>query len=390
MTDFIALERRYEFDVYPKREIVIVKGQNARLWDDRGREYIDCVAGHGVANLGHGNEAVLNAITEQAARLITCSGVFFNDTRALFLEKLLGIAPRNLTRAFLCNSGTESVEAAIKFARFTTRKTDFVSAVRGFHGRTLGALSATFNPKYRDDFQPLIPGFVFAPFNNFEKLAEKITDRTAGVILEIVQGEGGVYVGNEAYFRAVQDLCRRKEVLLILDEVQTGFCRTGKMFAVEHFGLEPDMMCLAKSIAGGIPMGAVLCADAIRVPEGKHGSTFGGNPLASAAGIAAIDYMTKNRLDEQARDKGNSFVERLKLESIPLIQEIRHLGLMIGIELKEKVKPYIEALMTEGVLALPAGPSVLRLLPPLTIPEEDLERVREKLLAVLRHSPDPA
>ena len=384
MKDYIALERKYEFDVYPKRDVVIVRGLNSRLWDDRGKEYIDCVAGHGVANLGHSNSAVLNAIAEQAGRLLTCSGVFFNDTRALFLEKLIGIAPHNLTRAFLCNSGSESIEAAIKFARFTTRKTDFVSAVRGFHGRTMGALSATFNPKYREDFQPLVPGFTFAPFNNFEKLEEKITERTAGIILEIIQGEGGVHVGNEEYFSKIRALCSRNGILLIIDEVQTGFCRTGKMFAVEHYGLEPDLMCLAKSIGGGIPMGAVLCSPAIGVPEGRHGSTFGGNPLASAAGIAAIDFMIENRLDEQARDKGNYLVDGIKRESIPLIQEIRHKGLMIGIEMKERVKPYIEALMAHGLLALPAGPSVLRLLPPLTIPYEDLDLVREKISTVLR------
>ena len=383
MMNFLELENTYSFDVYPKRNIVIVSGKGAKVWDDKGREYLDCVAGHGVANVGHCNEKVIEALIKQAKKIITCTGTFYNDTRARLLEKLVGIAPDNLKKAFLCNSGTESVEAAIKFARYTTRKTEFVCAMRGFHGRTMGALSATFNPKYKKEFEPLVPGFSFVPFNNFEKLAEKVSKNTAGVILEIVQGEGGVNIGDSNYFSQVKKFCDEVGVMLIIDEVQTGFCRTGKMFAVEHFHLEPDMMCVAKAMAGGIPMGAVLCSEKIKVPLGKHGTTFGGNPLASAAAIAAIDFMIENDLAQQAAEKGKYFGDKFKALNFSRVRDVRNLGLMIGIELKEKVKPYILQLMAEGILALPAGTTVLRLLPPLTITYEELDVVIEKIAKVI-------
>jgi len=383
MTDFKKLEQTYEFDVYPKREIVLVRGKNARVWDSEGKEYIDCVAGHGVASIGHCNEKVIEAVEKQARQLISCPGTFYNDARASLLEKLMSIAPKSLKRAFLCNSGTETVEAAIKFARFTTKRKEFITAMRGFHGRTMGAMSATFNPEYRKDFEPIVEGFHYVPFNNFEKLLEKVNDQTAAVILEIVQGEGGVHIGDRDYFAKVRKLCNERNLLLIIDEVQTGFCRTGKMFACNHFDLEPDILCLAKAIAGGLPMGAVLCSDKIEAPVGKHGSTFGGNPLVCAAAIAAIDYMLENRLDEQARAKGDYFVEKIEQHSFANVREIRHLGLMIGIELKDKSTPYLLKLMEKGVLALPAGATVLRLLPPLTISYEDLDFVAEQLAGVL-------
>ncbi|MBI2090786.1 MAG: acetylornithine/succinylornithine family transaminase [Deltaproteobacteria bacterium] len=383
MTDFKQLEQTYEFDVYPKREIVLVRGKNAKVWDSEGREYIDCVAGHGVANIGHCNDRVIEALEQQARQLINCPGTFYNDTRARLLEKLVSIAPKSLKRAFLCNSGTETVEAAIKFARFTTKRKEFICAMRGFHGRTMGAMSATFNPEYRKDFEPVVEGFHYVPFNNFEKLAEKVNDQTAGVILEIVQGEGGVHVGRKDYFTKVRDLCEERDLLLIVDEVQTGFCRTGKMFASNYFDLEPDILCVAKAIAGGLPMGAVLCSEKVEPPMGKHGSTFGGNPLACAAAIAAIDYMVENRLDEQAREKGDHFVGKLSGHAFANVREIRHLGLMIGIELKEKSTPYLAKLMEKGVLALPAGATVLRFLPPLTISYEEMDFVLEKLTEVL-------
>jgi len=383
MMDFKGLEKQYEFDVYPKRDLVLVRGRNARVWDDQGKEYIDCVAGHGVANVGHCNEKVVAAIEKQARQLISCSGIFYNDARALILQKLVSIAPRSLQRAFLCNSGSESIEAAIKFARFTTKRKDFICAMRGFHGRTMGAMSATFNPEYRKDFEPIVHGFHYVPFNHFGKLKETVNDDTAGVIMEIVQGEGGVNIGNGEYFADVRKLCDERGILLIIDEVQTGFCRTGKMFACNHFDLEPDIMCLAKAIAGGLPMGAVLCSDKVQIPFGKHGSTFGGNPLACAAAIAAIDYMLENRLDEQAKDKGDYFVGKLKEHKFANVREVRNLGLMIGIELKEKSTPYISKLIEKGVLAMPAGATVLRLLPPLTISKEELDFVVEKLVEVL-------
>jgi len=384
MKDYKELEEKYEFEVSPKRDLVLVKGKNAKVWDDKGEEYIDCVTGYGVASIGHCNEDVIEAINEQAKKLITCSGLFYNDIRALLLEKLINIAPKNLKKGFLCNSGSESIESTIKFARFTTKKTEFVCAMRSFHGSTMGASSATFNPKYREDFKPLVPGFNFVPFNNFEKLKEKVNENTAAIILEIVQGEGGVNMGKEEYFKKVRELCDEKNILLIIDEVQTGFCRTGKMFACMHFNIQPDILCLAKSIAGGIPMGAVLCSDKIKFDINKHVTTFGGNPLSCAASIAAIDYMIKNKLDKQAKEKGEYFLKKFKAHKLDKVREVRGLGLMIGIELKEKAKPYILKLMEEGVLVLLAGPLVIRLLPPLTISYEELDIVIEKLVEVLK------
>jgi acetylornithine/LysW-gamma-L-lysine aminotransferase len=383
MTDFTELEKIYEFDVYPKRDLVLSRGKGARVWDINGKEYIDCVAGHGVANIGHCNEKVVAALREQSQRLISCSMTFYNDTRARFLEKLLSVAPQNLKRAFLCNSGTEAVEAAIKFARFTTKKKEFITAMRGFHGRTMGSLSATFNPEYRKEFEPIVPGFKYVPFNNYDKLKDGLTEDTAAVILEIVQGEGGVHVGGGDYFKQVQALCNTKNILLIIDEVQTGFCRTGKMFACNHFDLKPDILCVAKAMGGGVPIGAVICSDKIQPPVGKHGSTFGGNPLACAAGIAAIDYMLETRLAEQAQEKGEYFVGKIKQHAFANVRETRHLGLMIGIELKEKGQPYLVKLMEEGVLAMPAGATVLRFLPPLVITKEELDFVAQKVVEVL-------
>ena len=383
MTNFIELEKAYEFDVYPKRDLVLVRGLDAKVWDVDGKEYIDCVGGHGVANIGHCNERVIEAIDRQSRQLISCSMTFYNDTRARFLEKLLSITPKNLKRAFLCNSGTEAIEAAIKFVRFTTKKKEFITAMRGFHGRTMGAMSATFNPEYRKDFEPIVPGFKYVPFNNFEKLKDAVSDDTAAILLEVVQGEGGIHVGSADYFMRVRQLCDERNILLILDEVQSGFCRTGRMFACNHFDLEPDILCLAKAIAGGVPMGAVVCSEKIQPPMGKHGSTFGGNPLACAAGIAAIDFMLESKLDEQARDKGDFFVGELKQHKFANVREIRHLGLMIGIELKEKSQPYLVKLMEQGVLAMPAGATVLRFLPPLVITKEELDFVARKVIEVL-------
>jgi len=383
MKDYKAITQQYEIDVYPRRDVVLVRGKGARVWDDQGNEYIDMAAGISVANVGHSNDKVVEAISKQAATLITCPNTFYNDTKAIFLEKLFSIAPKNLTKAFLTNSGTEAIEAAIKFARLNTKKTKFIAAMKGFHGRTMGALSATYKKEYREGFEPLVPGFSFVPFNNFEKLAEAVDDDTAGIILEPIQGEGGINIGQKEYFQKVRQLCNEKNILLIIDEIQTGFCRTGKMFAIEYLGIEADMMTLAKSIAGGFPMGALLCSDKIAVEKSKHGSTFGGNPLACAAGIAAIDFMLENKLWEQAKAKGKYFKEKLEKHPLSKVREIRIIGLMIGIELKDKSQPVILELLNHKILSLPAGTTVLRMLPPLVISYEDLDTVIEILVKVL-------
>jgi acetylornithine/LysW-gamma-L-lysine aminotransferase len=384
MKDYKALTQKYEIDVYPRRDVVLVKGKGARMWDDQGNEYIDMSSGISVANVGHSNDKVVEAISNQAAKLITCANTFYNDTRALFLEKLFSITPKNMTKAFITNSGAEAVEASIKFARLTTKKTKFITAMKGFHGRTMGALSATYKKEYKEDFEPLVPGFSSVPFNNFEKLAAAVDDDTAGIILELVQGEGGINIGDKEYFNAVRKLCDEKNILLIIDEIQTGFCRSGKMFAIEHYGIEADMMMLAKSIGGGFPMGVLLCSDKIKAGHGKHGSTFGGNPLACAAGIAAIDFMLENKLWEQAEAKGKYFYDKLSAHNLAAVREIRVFGFMIGIELKDKSQPVIVELLKRRILSLPAGTTVLRLLPPLVISYEDLDTVIKNLVEILQ------
>jgi acetylornithine/LysW-gamma-L-lysine aminotransferase len=289
MEDIITIENRYNSGVYAKREVVIVRGQGALLYDAAGKEYIDCVGGQGTANLGHAHPAILAAITSQAGRLISCPEMFYNDQRAALMARLIQLAPPGIARLFLCNSGTEAVEAAIKFARATSGRTGIVAAMRGFHGRTFGALSATWNKKYREPFEPLVPDFRHVPYNNLERLEQAVDETTAAVILEVVQGESGVYPGERNFLLGAQEVCRQRGAALIIDEVQTGFGRTGRMFALEHHELQPDLVCLAKSIAGGIPMGAVLIGERLgEIPTGIHGSTFGGNPLACAAALAAL------------------------------------------------------------------------------------------------------
>ena len=375
------LEERYALPVYPRRGVTIVRGEGALLWDDQGSEYLDCAAGVGVASIGHANPAVAAALAHQAESLITCPGIFFNDTRGRLMKKLVEVTPPGLERVFLCNSGTESTEAAIKFARKTTGRNGLVTAMRGFHGRTLGALSATF--KYRDAFEPLLPNCSFVPLNNIDKLDAAIDDNTAAIILEPVQGEGGVRPANADYLAGARQLCDERGALLIIDEVQTGFCRTGAFFACQHHDLSPDILCLAKGIAGGVPMGAVVCSEGIDPGIGTHGSTFGGNPLACAAALAAIEFMQTQQLAEQARVKGDYFASQFNARLPERVRDVRQIGLMIGIELKEKATPYLQALLNQGILALPAGPTVIRLLPPLVITQEQLDTVIDKLRLVL-------
>jgi len=380
----MTLEDGHTSGVYTKRPLIIVRGEGARVWDAQGQAYIDCVGGHGVVNVGHCHPRVVAAIREQAGRLITCPESFYNDRRAELQAELVRIAPPGLERVFLCNSGTEAVEGAIKFARLVTGRLGIVAAKNGFHGRTLGALSATWRPQYRRPFEPLLPGFVHVPYNDAEALEEAIGDDTAGVILEVVQGEGGVRPGRGDYLRRAQVLCRERGVLFIVDEVQTGFGRTGRMFACEHHGLEPDMLCLAKAIAGGIPMGAVLLGPRVgELPSRVHGSTFGGNPLACAAALAAIHTIKEEALPQRAAELGAYFLSRLGDVDSPLIREVRGLGLMVGIELKRRARPYLAALMERGVLALSAGPIVMRFLPPLVIGRNELETVARSVEEVL-------
>jgi acetylornithine/LysW-gamma-L-lysine aminotransferase len=374
--DWIELEAQHTSGVYPKRPLAIVRGEGARVWDADGRAYIDCAGGQGAANLGHAHPAIVEAISRQAARLISCPEIFYNDQRALLLAALTAAAPPGMARAFLCNSGTEAIEAALKIARLSTGRTGIVAAMRGFHGRTMGALSATWTPAYREPFAPLVPGFAHVPYNDLCALDAAIGPETAAVLLETVQGEGGVHPAQAGYLAGAQELCEHRGALLIVDEVQTGFGRTGRFFACERYGIVPDLMAVAKSMAGGLPMGACLIGPNVAaLPPMAHGSTFGGNPLACAAALATIEVMGRERLAERADRLGGRLMDQLRAIRSPMIREVRGMGLLVGVELKSKVTPVLQGLQERGVLALPAGGTVLRLLPPLVISEDDLDAV---------------
>ena len=384
MQEIIALEDRHTSGLNVKRPIALVRGQGALVWDADGRAYIDCMTGHGVATLGHCHPEVTAAIQAQAATLVACSEAVYNDQRAALMEELTHHTPGDLKRVFLCNSGAESIEAAIKFARFFTGRTDVVAAMRGFHGRTMGALSATWNAKYRDPFLPLVPGFHHVPFNNLAAMENALTDQTAAVIIEVIQGEGGVHPADPAYLEGLRALCTQRGVLLIIDEVQTGMGRTGRWFACEHFGVLPDILCLGKALGGGVPMGAVIWREALgTLPAGIHGSTFGGNPLACAASRAVVRVMARDDLPGRAARLGDKLLTDLRTIRNPLIREVRGRGLMVGVELRQRATQVLRALMGHGVLAMPAGSTVVRLLPPLVIAEEQLDQVVEAMAQAL-------
>ena len=374
-------EDQFMGNLYQRFPVTIEKGLGAHVWDTDGKEYIDCMGGYGVALVGHRNERVVNAIKTQIEKIITVHSSLYNKTREEFLEKLINIAPKNLTQVHLNNSGAEAVEAAIKFARKFTGKKGMIAMNGSYHGKSMGALSLTFNPKYRKIFQPLVEKVSFSRFGDIDSLRSSIDDETGFVILEPIQGESGIIVAPDGFLQDVRKLCDEKGILLIFDEIQSGFGRTGRMWASEHWNTSPDIMCLAKGIAGGVPMGATLVRPDILacMSKGEHSSTFGGNPLSCAAGIGAIEALTKDGLIENADKMGKKFFEGLKQlkEKHKIIREIRGKGLMIGIELKFEVKDILMDGINKGILLLYSGRNIIRLLPPLVITEDDISRVLE-------------
>ena len=366
-------------NLYQKFPVTIEKGKGAHVWDINGKEYIDCMGGYGVALVGHRNDRVVNAIKSQLEKIITVHSSLYNKTREEFLENLISIAPKGLSQVHLNNSGTEAVEAAIKFARKFTHKKGMVAMNGSYHGKSMGSLSLTFNPKYRNEFQPLVEKVLFSPFGDIDALRSTIDDDTGFVILEPIQGESGIHVAPDGFLQDVRKLCDEKGILLVFDEIQSGFGRTGRMWASEHWNTIPDIMCLAKGIAGGVPMGATLVRPDILacMKKGEHSSTFGGNPLSCAAGIGAIHALTKDGLIENAEKMGRVFqegLERLKNKH-KIIREVRGKGLMIGVELKFEVKDILMGAIQNGVLLLYSGRNIIRLLPPLVITKEDILKV---------------
>lgn len=370
-------------NLYQRFPVTIEKGEGSHVWDVNGKEYIDCMGGYGVALVGHRNPRVVEGIKKQLDKIITVHSSLYNKTRETFLESLIKIAPNGLTQVHLNNSGAEAVEAAIKFARKYTGKKGMVAMKGSYHGKSMGALSLTFNPKYRKSFSTLIEKVSFSTFGDIDSLHSSIDDDTGFVIMEPIQGESGIHVAPEGFLQETRKICDEKGILLIFDEIQAGLGRTGRMWASEHWNTVPDIMCLAKGIAGGVPMGATLVRPEILacITKGEHSSTFGGNPLSCAAGIATIQALTEDGLVGNAEKMGKIFHEglnRLK-EKYKIIREVRGKGLMIGVEMKFEVKDILLDGIKNNVLFLYSGRNVLRFLPPLVINEEDISKVLEKL-----------
>jgi acetylornithine/LysW-gamma-L-lysine aminotransferase len=375
-----TLESAYNSGGVGRRPVAIVRARGAHLWDSDGNQYIDCAASQGWANVGHSHPLVTEAIHRQLDIYVAGQESSFNDQRALWMRDLAGVLQQSLNwntcHIHPSNSGTEANEAALKFARYITGKKKIVAAKRAFHGRTMGALALTWNPKYRQPFEPLVPEVIHIAFDDGNSAAEAIDRDTAAVVVEIVQGEGGVYPGSGEYFKLLRELCDAQGALLVVDEIQTGVGRTGRWLAAEHHRLSPDVITLGKSIGGGLPMGVTAWrGDLGQFKSGLHGSTFGGNPLACAASRAVIQVMAEEQLAARADWLGKWL--RSELDSLPRnkVREVRGLGLMLGLQLRGKVTPILQQLMDRGVWALPAGLNVLRLLPPLVIEEEDLQKV---------------
>ena len=376
-------EDQYLGNLYQRFPVTIEKGLGAHVWDVNNKKYIDCMGGYGVALVGHRNERVVNAIKSQLDKIITVHSSLYSKTREEFLETLFKLAPKGLTQAHLNNSGAEAIEAGMKFARKFTGKKGMVAMNGSYHGKSMGALSLTFNPKYRKSFQPLVEKVTFSPFGNIESLRETIDDDTAFIILEPIQGESGIHVAPDGFLQDVRKLCDDNGILLIFDEIQAGLGRTGRMWASEHWDTAPDILCIAKGIAGGVPMGVTMVRPDILdcISKGEHSSTFGGNPLSCAAGTATLQALTQDGLIDNADKMGKLFrdgLERLK-EKHTIIREIRGKGLMIGIELKFEVKNILMEGIEKNLLLLYSGRNILRLLPPLVITEEEVTKSLEIL-----------
>lgn len=380
-------EDTYLGNLYQRFPINISKGKGAIVWDVSGKEYIDCMGGYGVALIGHCNDRVVNAIKNQSEKLITCHMSIYNNVRLEFLEKMSKISPKKLSKIFFSNSGAESTEAALKFSRKFTGKSGIIAMSGGYHGKTFGALSVTHNEKYRKSFQPLLEGVKFVPYSNPSKIEESLDDSIGTVIIEPIQGETGIIVPSDGVLQQIRKICDQNNLVLIFDEIQTGLGRTGRMWAGEHWSTTPDIMCLAKGIAGGLPMGLTLCKpeilDAMKV--GEHSSTFAGNPLSCSAGIATIESIIEENLVENAAKVGNIFKNGLfqLKENHRIVRDVRGLGLMLALELRFDIKDILFDGIKEGLLMLYSGRNIIRLLPPLVLDEVKVAKtlsIMDKLL----------
>src|SRR5437868_7830160 len=369
------------------RGLRLVRAEGSYLWDDRDRRYLDLMTNYGVNLLGHSHPEVTAAITNQAARLTNAHQSFDTPARDDFLQALGALLPPPLTRISFGNSGAEAVEAAMKYARVATGRTGIVATHRAYHGRTFGALAATADAKYRDPFAPMLEGVRHVPFDDLDALNKVLDDSVGAVIVEPIQGEGGVRVPADGYLKAVRERCDARGILLICDEIQTGF-RTGSPFAFTREDIVPDILCLSKSIANGLPIGVTVTTEAVseRVPKGSHGSTFAGNPLVCAAGAATLRVLADETLHSHAASAGTRFQKRVRDLRLPQIREVRGRGLMQAIELKNPATSVIKAMQERGVLVLPGGGTVIRFLPSILIQDDQLDEGIAALAEALRQT----
>lgn len=387
MKNYNLIQQKYIAGTYVNRGITLVEGKGVYLQDTEGTTYLDMMSNYGVSIFGHHHQAITKALTDQLARLTTLHGSFVNDLRTVSAQKLIAACGGGLKQVYFANSGAEAIEAALKFTVLFTGKKRFIACLNGYHGKTLGALSATGEEKYRLAYKPLLWQFNHIKYNDVKALETAITPETAAFIIEPIQGEGGICLPSQHYLTKVRQLCDKYQVLLIIDEIQTGCGRTGKFLASAESGINYDIVCLGKGIAGGIPIGLTLLSEKVAssLYKGAHSSTFGGNPLASAAIIATLNLLNKDCLNN-IKIIGNYFIEQLQTIRSPLIEEVRGKGLMIGVEVRDKRNEILKKLQTEyKILAIPAAENVVRFLPPYIIEKKHIDITVKALSAILKN-----
>lgn len=383
--EIIALDKDYVMQTYGRQPLALKEGKGAVVWDVEGNPYIDCVAGIAVNNVGHAHPRVAQAISRQAHKLIHTSNLYYTEEQVRLAKLLVEVSPHQ--KAFFCNSGAEANEGAIKLARKYTGKGDIIAMENSFHGRTITTITATGQHKYKKGFGPLPPGFTHVPYGNIEAVGEAITEKTAAVLVEPVQGEGGIIIPPDGYLSELKKLCHENDVLLIFDEVQTGFGRTGEMFASQTFKVSPDITALAKAIAGGFPMGAILASEEVgsAFEPGDHAATFGGGPLACAAGLASVETIKEEGLLARSRENGVYFKNELNelFTDHGLVEEVRGVGMMLGLDMSIPCASMVDDMREQGVLVNCTADTVLRFVPPLVISQEQIETVTDRLDEVL-------
>ncbi|OGK25218.1 hypothetical protein A3C28_04575 [Candidatus Roizmanbacteria bacterium RIFCSPHIGHO2_02_FULL_39_9] len=385
MTNYSLLHKQFLVNTYVNRGIALISGKGMYLYDENKNKYLDCMSNYGVNILGHSHTGITKTLKNQLETLSVLHSSFANDIRVRAAQQLVKEVGRGIASVYFSNSGAEAMEAALKFAAVATGKKRFISCKNSFHGKTLGALSATGEEKYRDPFKPLLWNFTHIDYNDVKALEKNITEDTAAFIVEPIQGEGGIYIPHENYFKEVSKICDEKRILLIIDEIQTGCGRTGRFLASQISDVNYDIVCLGKGLAGGIPVGATLVSEKIaaKITRGVNTSTFGGNPLACAGILETLKLLDEEML-AHVIEMGDYFLGQLIKIKSSLIRDVRGKGLMIGIEVKDKRNDILKALQQEYILTIPAGENVVRLLPPLIIEKKHVDEIVDKLNKVLK------